>query len=99
MKVVQSWLGYRMRERKGKKSSPLDDIRPRVWTREFTRELLELIWVLEKTVADYPKQKKLLESVLDSPLFNIDELPEVPDAARKAPKVKRASAGQDDWIE
>jgi len=26
--VVKSWLAYRMRDRSGKKSSPLDDIRP-----------------------------------------------------------------------
>jgi len=37
-KVVQSWLGYLMRERKGKKSCPLDDIHPKSWTYEFTRE-------------------------------------------------------------
>lgn len=86
-KVVQSWLGYRMRERSGKKSSPLDDIRPRVWTHEFTRELLELLWVLERTVEVYPKQKELLEAVLESDLFTADELPEVPKDARKPPKV------------
>jgi hypothetical protein len=89
LKVVKSWLGYRMRERSGKKSSPLDDIRPRVWTREFTRELLELLWVLERTTAGYPKQKQLLEAVLDSELFTASELPTVPDSAREAPKVPR----------
>lgn len=89
LKVVQSWLGYRMRERSGKKSSPLDDIRPRVWTREFTRELLELLWVLEITIAGYPKQKELFEAVLESDLFTEAELPAVPDEAREAPKVKR----------
>lgn len=93
-KVVQAWLGYRMRERSGKKSSPLDDIRPRSWTREFTRELLELLWVLEHTVSGYPTQKQLLESVLNGTLFNADELPEVPDTAREAPKVPRAHVGQ-----
>jgi hypothetical protein len=90
LKVVQSWLGYRMRERSGKKSSPLDDIRPRVWTREFTRELLELLWVLEITVAGYPKQQLLLEAVLESDLFTEAELPAVPDEAREAPKLKRS---------
>lgn len=89
LKVVQSWLGYRMRERSGKKSSPLDDIRPRVWTREFTRELLELLWVLEITTAGYPRQQQLLEAVLDGDLFTEAELPAVPDDAREAPKVKR----------
>lgn len=28
LNVVQSWLDYRMKKRAGKKSSPLDDIRP-----------------------------------------------------------------------
>jgi hypothetical protein len=90
LKVVQSWLGYRMRERSGKKSSPLDDIRPRMWTREFTRELLELLWILENTVAGYPKQKQLIEAVLEGDLFTAAELPAVPDEAREAPKVKRS---------
>ena len=83
-----------LQKRSGKKSSPLDEIRPRVWTREFTRELLELLWVLEHTVAGYPEQKRLLEDVLEGDLFKADELPEVPDAAREAPKVKRAPVGQ-----
>jgi predicted helicase len=90
LKVVQSWLGYPMRERSGKKSSPLDDIRPRVWTREFTRELLELLWVLEITLAGYPEQQQLLEAVLEGDLFTAAELPAVPDEAREAPKVKRS---------
>ena len=90
LKVVQSWLGYRMRERSGKKSSPLDDIRPRVWTRKFTRELLELLWVLEITIAGYPKQQQLLEAVLEGDLFTAAELPAVPDEAREAPKVTRS---------
>lgn len=89
--VVKSWLGYRMKDRSGKKSSPLDDIRPRTWTREFTRELLELLWVLEATLAGYPKQKKLLEEILDGPVFLAGELPPVPEEARKAPAVPRRS--------
>ena len=53
--VVKSWLGYRMRERAGRSSSELDKIRPERWTAEFTRELLELLWVLEATVAVWPE--------------------------------------------
>jgi len=84
--VVKSWLGYRMRDRSGRKSSPLDEIRPRVWTREFTRELLELLWVLERTVEGYPQQKKLLDEILSGPLFLAKELPPVPPEAREAPR-------------
>lgn len=45
--VVKSWLAYRMRDRSGKKSSPLDDIRPERWI--FDGELLNLLWVLDHT--------------------------------------------------
>ncbi|MFW6118994.1 MAG: type ISP restriction/modification enzyme [Planctomycetota bacterium] len=89
LKVVQSWLAYRMKEGAGRKSSPLDAIRPEEWTPEFTTELLELLWVLEATLALYPQQQELLEQVLSSELLTEDELPDVPDKARKAPKVSR----------
>jgi hypothetical protein len=48
--------------------------------------LLELLWVLEKTIAGYPEQKRLLEEVLAGLLFKADELPPVPESAREAPK-------------
>jgi hypothetical protein len=85
LKVVQSWLGYRKKKPKGKKSSPLDEITPDRWPSEFTTELLELLWILEATIAEYPAQAKLLSAVVKGPCFNADELPAVPDAARKPP--------------
>jgi len=63
LKVVPSWLGYRMKRPKGKRSSPLDDIRPREWTGQFTTELLEVLWILEATIAEYPIQARLLKAV------------------------------------
>lgn len=93
-KVVQSWLGYRMKDRKGKKSSPLDDIHPRTWTHEFTREFLELLWVLEKTIEGYPEQKKIFEKVLKSDLYKAGELPPVPEELRDGPKIPRAKSRQ-----
>ena len=94
LKVVQSWLGYRMRERKGKKSSPLDDIHPQVWTYEFTREFLELLWVLEKTIEGYPEQEKIFNMVLESDLFVASEFPTVPEELRKGPKLPRQANRQ-----
>ncbi|MCH8347915.1 MAG: hypothetical protein IH901_05415 [Proteobacteria bacterium] len=91
LKVVKSWLKYRMKKGAGKKSSPLDDIRPERWTGQFTTELLELLWVLEETVAGYPEQKKLLEKVVSGPCFQADELPAVPDHMRKPPKTEEPS--------
>jgi hypothetical protein len=93
LKVVQSWLKYRMKKGAGRKSSPLDEIRPERWTSQFTTELLELLWVLEATLAIYPEQAKLLEHVINGPCFQADELPPIPDEARKPPAA-RPQAGR-----
>ncbi len=88
LKVVQSWLDYRMKGGAGRKSSPLDDINPETWPSQFTTELLELLWVLEKTVAGYPEQKRLLEAVVAEECFAADELPSPPERMRKPSKDK-----------
>ncbi len=41
LQIVKSWLDYRKLKRSGRKSSPLDEIRPERW--DFTEELLELL--------------------------------------------------------
>lgn len=88
LKVVQSWLKYRMRRGAGRKSSPLDDIRPAQWTSDFTTELLELLWVLEATVALFPEQERLLNAVLENAWFRADDLPSVPNDLRAAPPAR-----------
>jgi hypothetical protein len=93
LRVVQSWLGYRMREPKGRRSSPLDSINVERWPAELTTELLELLWVLEATVEGYTEQAELLETVVAGRCFTGDELPAVPDAARRAPKRPRRDGG------
>ena len=91
LKVVQSWLKYRMKNRAGRRSSDLDDIRPERWTSQFTNELLDLLWVLEATVKTYPEQARLLEAVIEGDCFRADELPTVPDEMRKPPKAQKSS--------
>lgn len=86
LKVVQSWLKYRMRKGAGRRSSPLDDLRPEYWTSAFTTELLELLWVLEATLASYPEQERLLEEVVKGDCFQADDLPYVPANRRKPPR-------------
>ena len=94
LKVVQSWLKYRMKSGAGKKSSPLDDIRPTRWTSHFNTELLELLWVLEATLAAYPDQAQLLQEVIAGDCFQADELPSVPEEMRKPPgEVKKGLFG------
>ena len=86
LKVVQSWLKYRMKKGAGRKSSPLDDIRPMRWTSQFTTELLDLLWVLEATVKSYPEQERLLEAVVASDCFRADEMPPAPAEMHKPPR-------------
>jgi hypothetical protein len=84
LEVVKSWLNYRMKTGAGRKSSPLDDIRPERWTMQMSQELLQLLWLLEHTLARYPMLSDLLNRVVSGPLFTAAELP-VPDAAQRKP--------------
>jgi hypothetical protein len=83
--VVRSWLAYRMKDGAGRRSSPLDEIRPERWTPAFTEEFLELLWVLEATMATYPALESLLGRVVAGPTFIAAELPSPTDAERAAP--------------
>ncbi len=85
LQVVRSWLSYRKADRAGKKSSPLDDIRPERW--DFTEELLKLLWVLEATLELQPRGATLLAEVCASPLFSAAELPTPSAAERKPPAI------------
>ena len=82
LRVVESWLAYRLRGGAGRKSSPLDDIRPQRW--EFDEELLHLLWVLDYTVDLMPDVNAVFEQVLASDLFLAAELPTPTNAERLA---------------
>ena len=90
-RVVKSWLDRRKRERSGRKSSPLDDIRPGRWDREFDSGLLQLLWVLEETLRLEPEGAALLAEVRASELFAAAELPAPSAAERQPPGAARAS--------
>ena len=94
LKVVQSWLGYRMKVRAGRKSSPLDDIRPERWTPRMTDEFLELLWVLESTLAMEPDLSAALDTVVTGECFKASELRTPTEAERKPPKVSGGSEDQ-----
>lgn len=96
LKVVQSWLGYRMREGAGKRSSPLDKIRPERWTAQLTTDLLDLLHILEETVDAQPEQGRLLDEVLAGECFGARELPPAPDEMRLDPKRDERPRGRDD---
>jgi hypothetical protein len=82
LEVVRSWLGYRMKSRKGRSSSPLDDIRPEHW--EFDNELLDLLWVLDATIDLLPELASHFSKIVESPTFTAAELPSPTEAERAA---------------
>lgn len=84
LQVVDSWLGNRMKKRSGKKSSPLDDIRPTSWS--FDGELLELLWVLDATVDRLPKPDALLTELLAVEHLPATAFPSPADAERQVPR-------------
>ena len=72
MKPLQKWLGYRMAKRRGRTSSPLDDITYNRWS--FTEELLFVISILQRTVDLTPRAADLLDQIIAGPLFVAEEL-------------------------
>lgn len=85
-RVVESWLKSRKGSGSGKKSSPLDDIRPTRWTADMTEEFLRLLWILEATVAMHPSLEACLDDVLAGDCFLATELPQPTAAERKPPE-------------
>mgnify|MGYP001173732441 CR=1 FL=1 len=84
LQVVKSWLDYRMKKGAGKRSSPLDALRPERWTAALTRELLELCWVLEYTLTQLPILDAWQGEMLASPLLLATEIA-LPTAAEREP--------------
>lgn len=87
--VVKSWLDYRKKTGAGRRSSPLDEIRPERWTTQMTKELLELLWVLEHTLAAYPELEKIFEGIVQSECFVEDEFPSPTNDQRRPPKRRK----------
>lgn len=83
--VIGSWLDYRMKDGAGRRSSPLDEIRPTIWPESFTTELLELLWVLEHTVALGPDLDATLNAIVAGSTILAAELPQPTDEEREAP--------------
>ena len=76
--VLPAWLRRRL-PRTGK--SPLDAIGPCAWNSVLTRELLELVWVLEHTHAIEP----LLDAVLDEIVSGSDRETRTSRAVQQGP--------------
>ena len=91
LKVVQSWLRYRMKRGAGRQSSPLNEIRPVRWPPVFTSELLELLWVLEGTLTLHLEQARLLERVVAGPCLPATAIAPVGDVLRQPPRAQSSA--------
>ena len=97
LRVVESWLSYRLLERAGRSSSPLDALRPPAWI--FDLDLLRLLWTLEATLAEYPEAARLLDAIVAGPLLLATELPAPTPAERAGPGAGGRVAAPPDLFE
>jgi hypothetical protein len=73
--VLKQWFSYRRKNREKpqigdrRPPSPLGEIQPDHWLPEYTTELLNVINVLGLLVKLEPKQKAILDEILDGPLI------------------------------
>jgi predicted helicase len=73
--VLKQWFSYRRKNREKpqigdrRPPSPLGEIQPDHWLPEYTTELLNVINVLGLLVKLEPKQKLLLDEIVDGPLI------------------------------
>jgi len=80
MNVLRQWFSYRKRDRSRpiigdrRPPSPLDSIQPDHWLPEYTTDLLDLLNVLGRLIAQEPKQADLLERICAGPLQKADDL-------------------------
>ena len=92
LRVVQSWLGYRMKKRAGKKSSPLDEIRPSSWT--FSGEFVDLLAVVEYFVGATSRATELLDRVVGGDVIDASAFPALTEEERKESDEKRTGKSQ-----
>lgn len=90
--VLGSWLAWRLQNVPGRarsSESPLDQLRPASWPHEYTVELLELLWALERTVELHQEQTALLELVCSSETVSGADLPTPHPAERQHPELPK----------
>ena len=85
MKVLKNWLASRMRDRSGRKSSELDEIRPTNW--EFSMELVELLAILEFHVETRAKAADVVGKILEQTLIDDAHFPVPENQERREPRV------------
>ena len=72
--VLDSWLGYRMKSPRGRRTTPLDHMNVQSWPSAWSVELSEVLSVLTQLVALEPSQEALLDEILTGPLLTTEDL-------------------------
>lgn len=72
--TIKSWVGYRRKKPKGRKSSPLDDIITTSWPTQWSKQFYELLVTLTHLVQLEDQQQQLLNDVIASSQLTKDEL-------------------------
>ena len=73
-RIIESWVGYRRKKPKGRKSSPLDEIITTSWPTEWSRELHRILTVLTRLVHLEDDQAQLMQQVIHSPTLTRSRL-------------------------
>jgi Type ISP C-terminal specificity domain/N-6 DNA Methylase len=92
LRILESWLGYRMKKRAGRSSSDLDKIRPTAWT--FSGEFVELLAVIERFVAATEEAAAILKEVVDGDLIEPARFPTPTEREREGPSDTDGPADQ-----
>lgn len=87
--VIESWVGYRRKKPKGKRTSPLNDLVTTNWPSQWSREFSELLAVLTHLVHLEEQQADLLEQVVNGPLLNMSELEDLGVQWPRSPKDRK----------
>ena len=72
--IVRHWFDYRKAKPGGKKTSPLDDMHVSVWPLDWVAEFIEILSALRRVTDLESTQAKILEDILDGPIFSMTEL-------------------------
>lgn len=98
LRVLDKWLGARtykgIGRAAGKNATPLDRIRPTEWEDEWNDELLDLLRMLTRSLELSKQQDSLVQSILDSELLKVSELPTPTAEQRRVPKTLKRDFGQ-----
>jgi len=94
--VVRNWIRGRLRHPVGRarqSDTPLDHLRPTVWTAELDVELLDLLWTIEALLKLESRQAELLSSILAGETIDAASLSEPTAAERHAPPLGGHAGG------